>query len=198
MSWVLAVPPSRWREMNEFAERRSKITEKLYYSTVCHVKSILYCESKRGIWLSEVWVSYFDPHQTQAVSELFTAKWHLDQNSYCNSSNYGGNKVKNSAVLKQPLQWAVVDCNTAHVVHRLKCLCGCFYIGHSRRRDTLAEHHYAICSGTPADPMAGHYLKSRHQQLLTSKRRAWLLLVCITYSFFLAVVPTVDRVFSMM
>lgn len=56
------------------------------------------------------------------------------------------------------------NCNTCFVVYRLECVCGCFYIGRTKRRlkDRVAEHKYAIRIGNPAYPMAVHYHKAGH------------------------------------
>lgn len=49
-------------------------------------------------------------------------------------------------------------CNTTHVVYRLDCLCGAFYVGLTKRRlkDRFAEHKNAIRINNPNYPMAVH------------------------------------------
>lgn len=51
------------------------------------------------------------------------------------------------------------NCNTTHVVYRLDCSCGCFYIGLTKRRlrDRFAEHKYAIRTQNPNYPIAQHF-----------------------------------------
>lgn len=58
----------------------------------------------------------------------------------------------------------VVNCNNTHVVYRLECARGCYYIGQTKRRlrDRGAEHRYASHNGSPAYPMARHYLAAAH------------------------------------
>lgn len=54
------------------------------------------------------------------------------------------------------------NCNTTHVIYRLDCECGCFYIGLTKRRlrDRFAEHKYAIRTENPNYPMAVHFKSS--------------------------------------
>ena len=56
------------------------------------------------------------------------------------------------------------NCNTTYVVYRLECVCGCFYIGRTKRRlrDRLAEHKYAIKTQNPNYPMAVHCKSPGH------------------------------------
>ncbi|XP_026098621.1 uncharacterized protein LOC113069710 [Carassius auratus] len=57
-----------------------------------------------------------------------------------------------------------INCNSTHVVYRLECTCGCFYIGLTKRRlrDRVAEHRYAIRTGNMNYPMAKHYIDAKH------------------------------------
>lgn len=57
-----------------------------------------------------------------------------------------------------------VNCNTTHVVYQLECICGCFYIGLTKRRlrDRVAEHRYAIWTGNLSYPTAKHYMEAQH------------------------------------
>ena len=57
-----------------------------------------------------------------------------------------------------------VNCNTTHVVYRLECECGCFYVGRTKRRlrDRVSEHVYAIRTTNEKYPMAKHYKQAGH------------------------------------
>lgn len=54
------------------------------------------------------------------------------------------------------------NCNTTHVIYRLDCKCGCFYIGLTKRRlrDRVAEHKYAIKTANENYPIAKHFKTS--------------------------------------
>ena len=64
-----------------------------------------------------------------------------------------------------------VNCNTTHVVYRLECECGCFYVGRTKRRlrDRVSEHVYAIRTGNDQYPMAKHYRQAGHSSPNTLK-----------------------------
>lgn len=64
-----------------------------------------------------------------------------------------------------------INCNTTHVVYRLECTCGCFYVGLTKRRlrDRVAEHRYAIRTGNLNYPMAKHYIEAHHGSDCTLK-----------------------------
>ena len=54
------------------------------------------------------------------------------------------------------------NCNSTHVVYRLDCKCGCFYIGLTKRRlrDRFGEHKYAIKTKNMNYPIAKHFQSS--------------------------------------
>lgn len=56
------------------------------------------------------------------------------------------------------------NCNTTHVIYRLDCSCGAFYIGRTKRRlkDRFSEHKYAIKTHNPNYPMAVHFQLPGH------------------------------------
>lgn len=51
------------------------------------------------------------------------------------------------------------NCNTTHVIYRLDCKCGCFYIGLTKRRlrGRFGEHKYAIKTKNLNYPIAKHF-----------------------------------------
>ncbi|XP_023143528.3 uncharacterized protein LOC129347227 isoform X2 [Amphiprion ocellaris] len=59
------------------------------------------------------------------------------------------------------------NCNTTHVVYRLDCVCGCFYIGRTKRKlkERFAEHKYAIRKGNMEYPIAKHFKNMTHTNI---------------------------------
>lgn len=59
------------------------------------------------------------------------------------------------------------NCNTTHVIYRLDCSCGAFYIGRTKRRlkDRFSEHKYAIRTQNPNYPMAQHFKSLGHTNI---------------------------------
>ncbi|XP_054871029.1 uncharacterized protein LOC118470507 isoform X2 [Amphiprion ocellaris] len=59
------------------------------------------------------------------------------------------------------------NCNTTHVVYRLDCVCGCFYIGRTKKKlkERFAEHKYAIRKGNMEYPIAKHFKNMTHTNI---------------------------------
>lgn len=94
----------------------------------------------------------------------------------CGSCNHCENISRQSAfldVFSEKVYYCkhFANCNTTHVVYRLECGCGCFYIGRTKRRlrDRLAEHKYAIRTQNPSYPMAVHFREAGHTDLSSVK-----------------------------
>ena len=90
-------------------------------------------------------------------------------NFCCGHCNYCTNMVKTDTFRdvfsnKTYHITSFINCNTTHVVYRLECSCGCFYIGLTKRRlrDRVAEHRYAIRSANMNYPMAKHFIEAQH------------------------------------
>lgn len=57
-----------------------------------------------------------------------------------------------------------INCNSEYVVYLLKCPCGCFYVGRTKRKlkERFYEHKYAIRVKNDDYPMAKHYKDVHH------------------------------------
>lgn len=103
----------------------------------------------------------------------------------CGNCNYCENMVKTNIFTDvfsnktYPIN-SFINCNTTHVIYRLECPCGCFYVGLTKRRfrDRVSEHRYAIRVGNMNYPMARHY-KDAHHGRDTSLRAVGIEAVCL-------------------
>lgn len=57
-----------------------------------------------------------------------------------------------------------INCNSEYVVYCLRCPCGCFYVGRTKRKlkERFYEHKYAIRIQNEDYPMAKHYKDAHH------------------------------------
>lgn len=88
--------------------------------------------------------NYLPATKPQTFLQKPTGTYQCGSCNYCSCINKS-TIFKDSSGLRTFHCKHFANCNSTHVVYRLDCKCGCFYIGLTKRRlrDRFSEHKYA-------------------------------------------------------